>query len=585
MKILTNYDFNKNQIQNAAVHNLAAAPATPVEGQQYFNTGDHILYTWNGTAWVAGGVAHTGDVTGETALTIASKAVTLAKMADMATSSILGRATAATGVPEVLTATQVRTILNVADGANNYSHPTGDGNSHVPATSTTNNGKVLTAGSSANSATWTPIPTHTGDVTGDTALTIAAGAVTLAKMANMASGSLIYRKTTAAGAPEVQTLATLKTDLGLTGTNSGDQNAADVSIADAGGIITATTVEAALQEIKTAVDLNTAKVTNATHTGDVTGSAALTIASKAVTLAKMADMATASFIGRTTAAAGVPEVLSAAQARTILNVADGAQVNVATNLGQGTLTTTTIPLTSSTGSGTTLPSATQSLAGLMSAADKTALDALGSAGATAKTHTQNTDTGTSSTTFTIGTSGPKLKNNSGTMEIRDVTDVGYGDLKVKNLYVTGDTTTVSSNTIELGDSEILLNQDITTSAGNSDGGIAIKRLKADNATLANALLTYNNSTGKWQTTQGAVANTLVTAQIANKVSGAIGDGSATSYVITHNLDSQNLVVSIRETASPYALVYTDIEMTSVNTITVKFAVAPSSNQYTVTIIG
>jgi hypothetical protein len=65
--------------------------------------------------------------------------------------------------------------------------------------------------------------THTGDVTGATALTIANSAVTLAKMANMATASLIYRKSGATGAPEVQTLATLKTDLGLTGTNSGDQ--------------------------------------------------------------------------------------------------------------------------------------------------------------------------------------------------------------------------------------------------------------------------------------------------------------------------------------------------------------------------
>ncbi|MDP8268271.1 MAG: hypothetical protein P9L97_06030 [Candidatus Tenebribacter davisii] len=53
--------------------------------------------------------------------------------------------------------------------------------------------------------------------------------------------------------------------------------AADVSIADAGNIITATEVEGALQENRTAIDFNTAKVTNATHTGEVTGSEVLTI--------------------------------------------------------------------------------------------------------------------------------------------------------------------------------------------------------------------------------------------------------------------------------------------------------------------
>jgi hypothetical protein len=45
----------------------------------------------------------------------------------------------------------------------------------------------------------------------------------LAKMANVATATVFYRKTGGTGVPEVQTLATLKTDLGLTGTNSGDQ--------------------------------------------------------------------------------------------------------------------------------------------------------------------------------------------------------------------------------------------------------------------------------------------------------------------------------------------------------------------------
>lgn len=75
--------------------------------------------------------------------------------------------------------------------------------------------------------------TLTGDVTGSGTgsfpATIAAGAVTLAKMANMATGSLIYRKTAGTGVPQVNTLATLKTDLGLTGTNSGDQTIANTS--------------------------------------------------------------------------------------------------------------------------------------------------------------------------------------------------------------------------------------------------------------------------------------------------------------------------------------------------------------------
>ena len=47
-----------------------------------------------------------------------------------------------------------------------YSHPSGDGNLHVPATSTTNNGKYLKAGSTAGSLSWTDVdalPTQTGN--------------------------------------------------------------------------------------------------------------------------------------------------------------------------------------------------------------------------------------------------------------------------------------------------------------------------------------------------------------------------------------------------------------------------------------
>ena len=65
-----------------------------------------------------------------------------------------------------------------------------------------------------------------GDITvsgGGATWTIDNGVVSLAKQADMATASVVYRKTAGTGAPEVQTLATLKTDLGLTGTNSGDQ--------------------------------------------------------------------------------------------------------------------------------------------------------------------------------------------------------------------------------------------------------------------------------------------------------------------------------------------------------------------------
>jgi hypothetical protein len=206
--------------------------------------------------------------------------------------------------------------------------------------------------------------------------------------------------------------------------------------------------------------------------------------------------------------------------------------------------------------------------------------------AVTKKHTQNTDSGTSSETFTIGASGVKIKNSAGTeLHVRNNTDTDYVDLRVRNLIVEGTQTAINSNTVNIGDNEIELNSDITTSAENSSGGVTLKRFMSDNATRKDAKMTFNNSTNKWETTMGDVEGTLVTAQVANKVSATVGNGVATSFVITHNLNTQDAIVLIRETSSPFAQVITDVEFTSVNTITVKFAVAPTSNQYTVTIIG
>lgn len=62
---------------------------------------------------------HTGDVTSvaDGATTITDKAVTLAKIQDITTARVLGRTTAGDGVTEQLSDSDVRTLINVADGA------------------------------------------------------------------------------------------------------------------------------------------------------------------------------------------------------------------------------------------------------------------------------------------------------------------------------------------------------------------------------------------------------------------------------------------------------------------------------------
>lgn len=69
-----------------------------------------------------------------------------------------------------------------------------------------------------------------------------------------------------------------------------------------------------------------------------------------------------------------------------------------------------------------------------------------------------------------------------------------------------------------------------------------------------------------------------------KYSVSIGDGSATSYTVTHNLASRDVQVTVYN-ASTYDEVITDVTHTTTNTLTIVFATAPASNAYRVVVIG
>ena len=83
---------------------------------------------------------------------------------------------------------------------------------------------------------------------------------------------------------------------------------------------------------------------------------------------------------------------------------------------------------------------------------------------------------------------------------------------------------------------------------------------------------------------GVSANTNLIAK-TDKYAETIGDATNTSFVVTHSLNSQEVIIQIREIASPYAVILTDIEMTSVNTVTIRFSTAPTSGQYRVIVTG
>jgi len=68
---------------------------------------------------------HQGDIDALTAGTVPDNSITNAKLADVATATIKGRLTAATGDPEDLTAAQTRTLLSIVDGVSSVYGRTG----------------------------------------------------------------------------------------------------------------------------------------------------------------------------------------------------------------------------------------------------------------------------------------------------------------------------------------------------------------------------------------------------------------------------------------------------------------------------
>lgn len=84
---------------------------------------------------------------------------------------------------------------------------------------------------------------------------------------------------------------------------------------------------------------------------------------------------------------------------------------------------------------------------------------------------------------------------------------------------------------------------------------------------------------------GAGGVSLDTTVAVRKYASTIGDGAATSYVVTHNLGTQDVTVAKYYVASTYDEVECDVLHTSTNTITLVFGTAPAANSIRVVVHG
>jgi hypothetical protein len=163
------------------------------------------------------------------------------------------------------------------------------------------------------------------------------------------------------------------------------------------------------------------------------------------------------------------------------------------------------------------------------------------------------------------------------LSVRTAADDAYADLHTDdlivhgNLTVQGTQTIVNSTNMSVTDNEIILNKD-ETGAGVTAGtaGIRIER-----GTAADALLQFNETLSAFQ----AGIDGLNVVPLARKYSGVLG-ASATSHVITHDLNTKDIKVSVYDGDEE---VFCGVATSTVNAVTLTFAIAVTG--YRVVVIG
>lgn len=123
--------------------------------------------------------------------------------------------------------------------------------------------------------------------------------------------------------------------------------------------------------------------------------------------------------------------------------------------------------------------------------------------------------------------------------------------------------------------------------GISNGGVGATQLSS--AVAGNGLtggagsaLAVGAGTG---ITVAADTVAIDTAVVARKTGAIIGDGTATSFNITHNFGTRRVKVEVYSNAAPYDTVVADVERPDTNTVTIRFGAAPAASAYEVVVIG
>jgi hypothetical protein len=204
----------------------------------------------------------------------------------------------------------------------------------------------------------------------------------------------------------------------------------------------------------------------------------------------------------------------------------------------------------------------------------------------ARFHNRNQDTGTNSTTFVLDTGGTPvmLKDSGGGLQIRNGADTANADLTAANvnisgnLTVSGNTTFVQPETVQIQDNIIQINSDFTTGTPTQDLGIEGLRGSSPSAQLL-----WSETAQKWQA--GTVGNTFNLPRI---IESSFTNANLTGGVLTvnHNLGRLRPGVFIYDNNGDLWSVVDNIKAISSNQLTVDMTTLGTlPGTWGITIIG
>ena len=147
------------------------------------------------------------------------------------------------------------------------------------------------------------------------------------------------------------------------------------------------------------------------------------------------------------------------------------------------------------------------------------------------------------------------------------TSLAFSQFNGGTSYSAGAGLTLSGNTFDVGTA--------------SSGRIVVN---ADNIDLASGIATPGTYRSVTVDTYGRVTGgtnpTLIQRFAAN-----VGNGSSTSFTVNHALGVQDVHVQVYRNSSPFDVVLVDVELTDSDNVIVRFAVAPTTNQFRVVVMG